>query len=138
MLRRFLVLVVLTMFSSTISEGVPGVRKASHSQAGVSWLFNIRNDKYGNPRGTVFLIVGGRKVLILPKAASQYRLLKQTEYESHGVPAIAITACTGWWAGRGEDLYVIRRKKQLQVFIRYLDEGAETTAYKLLKVIPQP
>jgi hypothetical protein len=139
MLQRFLLLVVLTTFSITISEAMLGtVRKASPSQANVSWLFDIRNDKYGNPRGKVFLLVGGRKVLILPKAAAQYRVLDRKEYESRDVPATAITACTGWWAGQGEDMYVTRRKKQLVVSIRYLDEGGSIPAYKRLKVIPLP
>ena len=139
MLRRLLWLVVVTTFSLAISEAVLGtVREASSGQATVSWLFDIRNDKYGNPRGKVFLLVGSRKVLILPKAAAQYRVLERTEYESRDVPATAITACTGWWAGQGEDMYVTRRKKQLVVFHRFLDEGASIPAYKRLKVIPLP
>jgi hypothetical protein len=139
MLQRFLFLFVLTAFSLSITEATLGaVKKVSNSQASISWLFDIRNDKYGNPRGKVFLLVGGRKVLILPNAAAQYRVLDRAEYKSRDVPATAITACTGWWAGQGEDMYVIRHKKQLVVFIRYLDEGVSVPAFKRLKVIKLP
>jgi hypothetical protein len=137
MLRHFLFIVVLMMSSIAMSEVTLGAaRKASHRQVSISWLFNTRNDKYGNPRGKVFLLVDGRKIVILPNAAAQYRVLDQADYKSHDVPAMAITACTGWWAGQGEDIYVIRRKKQLFVFIRYLDEGVSVRAYRRLKVIP--
>jgi hypothetical protein len=125
--------------STALGEATRGaVKKVSHSQAGVSWLFNIRNDKDGNPQGKVFLLVGGRKVLILPDAAAQYSVLDRTDYKSHDVPDTAVTACTGWWAGQGEDMYVLRRKRQLVVFIRYLDEGVSVPAYKRLKVISLP
>src|SRR5262245_47497686 len=131
MLQRFLFLFALTAFSMSITEATLGaVKKASNSQASISWLFETRNDKYGNPRSKVFLLVDGRKVLILPNAASQYRVLDRADYKSRDVPAAAIAACTGWWAGQGEDMYVIRRKKQLVVFIRYLDEGVSVPAFK--------
>lgn len=137
MLQRFLFLVVLTTFSTVVTGATLGAAGgAADRQAGISWLFDTRNDKYGNPRGKVFLLVGGRKVLILPKAVAQYRVLDRTDYKLHDVPATAVTACTGWWAGQGEDMYVIRRNKHLVVYIRYLDESASVPAYKRLKVIP--
>ena len=83
----------------------------------------------------IYLLVNGRRVFLL-RAGSQFSVLDRQDYESHAVPSTAITACAGWWAGQGQDLYVIRRQRQLVVFIRYLDEQAPIGAYKRLKVIP--
>jgi hypothetical protein len=135
MLGSFLFLAGLFVMAAA----VPGVNQTAPGQAQVSFLFEIREDAAGNPRGKIMLAIGERKVVILPKATSQFRVLEASDYKSHDVPAAALAACSGWWAGKGEDLYVLRRKKDLVVMIRYLDEGAaRTPAYKRLKIIPMP
>jgi hypothetical protein len=111
------------------------VKTTAAAEPNVTWLFDIKENE-GTPQGKVYLQVGDRKVLLLPDTAGNYSVLERADYRSHGVPAQAITASTGWWAGQGEDLYVIRRGNQLIVFIRDLDESARVGAYRRLKVIP--
>jgi hypothetical protein len=136
MLRTSLSLAGLLLMAVAVSAR-PGASRNVPGQAQVSFQFDIREDTAGNPRGKIMLAIGERKVVILPKATSQFRTLETSDYKSHDVPAAAIAACSGWWAGKGEDLYVLRRKKDLVVMIRYLDEGsARKPAYKRLKIIP--
>src|SRR5262249_24070487 len=72
MLRCFLLLVVLTTVTPTLSAAMPGaVTKAAQCQASVVWKSEITKDKYGNPHGKLFLLVGGRKKLILPKVTAE-------------------------------------------------------------------
>lgn len=140
MRRCCLVLFVLAMFT-TPALGLTergAERKAARGEVKVEWLFDIKMDKDDNPTGKVYLLVGGRKILIRPQAIGQYHVLERTEYKSSDVPASAVAACSAWWAGSGEDMYVLRRKNQLVVFIRYLDEGVDVSAYRRLKVIRLP
>ena len=98
MLRRFLSLVVLTTVTPTLSAAMPGaVRKAAQGQASVVWKSEITKDKYGNPHGKLFLLVGRRKKLILPKASAECMELPRAHYKLYDVPATAITACRSWW-----------------------------------------
>jgi hypothetical protein len=110
------------------------LRKASSVQANIEWVFDTRNDSDGNPRTGVYLRTGGRRFFILRDTA-QFSVLERQSYGERNIPASAITACTGWWAGSGEDMYVIRRGRQLIVYIRYLDEQTETGRYRRLKAI---
>lgn len=140
MWRCGVVLLVLAMFT-TPALGLAergATRKAAQGEVKVEWVFDIKMDKDDNPTGKVYLLVNGRKTLIRPGVIGQYSVLERTDYKSHDVPTTAIAACSGWWAGQGEDMYVIRRNRQLIVFIRYLDEGTDVPAYKRLKVISLP
>lgn len=103
----------------------------------IKWLFDIKEDSAGTPRGKVYLIVGERKILIRSHAVGDYHEIDRTDYTSKRVPVAAITACGAWWAGQGEDLYVIQRGRQLIVYVRYLaEERAPNPGYRRLKVIP--
>jgi hypothetical protein len=137
MRQCFLFLAVFTMLFAAGSPAAQGAfEKASHSyQAGnVEWLFDSRDDRDGNPNTRVFLVVGGRRFFILRDVA-QFSVLERKNYSARDVPSTAIAACTAWWAGSGEELYVIRRGRQLIVYIRYLDEQTELGRYRRLKTI---
>ena len=135
MWRWFSFLVISISLSAAYSDVAQGaIRKASYSQTNVTWQFDSRRLESDEMDTKIYLIVNGRRVFLL-RASSQFRVLDRRDYGSHAVPSTAITACAGWWAGQGQDLYVIRRKRQLVVFIRYLDEQAPIGAYQRLKVI---
>jgi len=102
----------------------------------LAWSFDIHGDHDGDPHGRVFLRVNGSSVLILPETDMAYHLVQRSEYRAIGVPAAALTACSDWWAGAGMDLYVVRRRGRLNVFLRDLDEQAPASAYRLIKSIP--
>jgi hypothetical protein len=120
----------------------PGAQETtpqSQKHADVSWVFDVRLDRADNPRNKVFLVVGGRRVLLLANVPEGFRILDRDEYSSHDVPASAITACSGWWAGQGKDMYVIRRNRRLLVYIRDVEEGGGPgLPYRRLRVISRP
>jgi hypothetical protein len=135
MWRWFSFLVISIFLTAACSDSTQGaIRKARYYQTNVTWQFDSHRLKSDEMDTQIYLIVNGRRVFLL-RAGSQFSVLDRQDYESHAVPSSAVTACAGWWAGQGQDLYVIRRKRQLVVFIRYLDEQAPIGAYKRLKVI---
>ena len=101
-----------------------------------AWQFDTSGDKDLAPRTNVFLRVGSRRVLILRGAGEQFQRVGRQEYKDHKVPAEAIAACAGWFAGQGDDLYVIRRPRKLIVFDRELDEEEAIPPCKQIKMIP--
>lgn len=132
-LAVILVLLCLPVFAGA-QQPVPQKQKATD----VSWKFDVRLDRNDNPRNKVFLVVGRRRVLLLSNVPEGFSVLKRDEYSSHDVPASAITACSGWWAGQGKDMYVTRRNRRLIVFIRDVDEGGGPyPPYRRLKIIPE-
>lgn len=130
-----LCLIVLTSISTAYGGSARGAhRNQARAQAAISWQFETRRMKYDVPDTKVYLVVGRRRIFLL-RAPSQFSVLDRQNYSGHAVPAAAITACAGWWAGQGQDLYVIRSKKRLIVFARNLDEQAPVERYSRLKVI---
>ncbi len=101
----------------------------------LAWVFDIHPDKQLVPQGKVFLKVGTRRVLIEPKAQFGFSTLRRAEYKDYKVPAAALTACAGWFAGAGEDLYVVSRGNTLRVYRRWSDEQAPAMPWKLIRTI---
>lgn len=133
MLRTLLALalfITLLAFPAGASVG-----NANSPQGNVSWDFDSREDRDGNPQTRVYLKVGGRRVFIVRETA-QYSVLERKDFSSHEVPARALTACVSWWAGGGSEMYVVRRGRQLLVYRRSVDEQVDTGPYVRFKVIP--
>ena len=104
----------------------------------LAWVFDIHQDKQLVPQGKVFLKVGTKRMLIEPKAQAGFRTLSRSDYKGYKVPVAALTACSGWFAGGGQDLYVVRRKNSLRVYRRWTDEQAPEFPYKLIRTIALP
>lgn len=136
LLPTILVPASLVLASPALAKPIQSARSKVTRPPAVAWVFAIKDDRQGNPHGQVFLRVAGRRVLVSKNASGHYHVLSRSEYHAHGVPSAAITACTGWWAGQGEDVYVIRRPGRLHVYARELDESAPLPAPRLVKTIP--
>jgi hypothetical protein len=138
MWRRLFFPVLLTAFVAAPNAAAQGAgQRAARAQSEVAWAFDTHEDRDGNPHTKVFLVVGARRVLVT-EATANFNALDRKDFKEHAVPAAAVAACSGWWAGAGEDLYVIRRNGRLTVYSRGLDEQAPASRYKRLKVIPSP
>jgi hypothetical protein len=135
--RLFFIFLLAALAAGTRPPAQGQGQKPAGAKAEVNWLFDAREDGDGIPHTKVSLAVGDRRVF-LEEVAAKFAVLERRDYKSHGVPASALTACSGWWAGAGEDLYVVRRRGSLVVYSRTLDEQAPVGAYKRLKVIPSP
>lgn len=139
LLRRISLLILAATFCAAAAGVARGaLRQANAGAAEFSLQYRVRRGRSETPRTDVFLVVRGRRVLIRPNVIGEFRTLERTEYAERKVPAAAVAACTGWWAGQGEDVYVIRRGSRLAVYVRELDESAADSAYRQRKVIPLP
>ena len=107
--------------------------KAAPLPVALAWVFAIHDNQEGSPRGKVYLSVGGRRELVEADAQYQFQVVSRAEYHDHAVPSGALCACSGWWAGGGEDLYVVRRGNRLKVYRRWLDEESGIFPYHLLR-----
>lgn len=135
--RLFFLFLLAALGAAPRAPARGGGQKAAGAKGEVTWLFDAREDGDGIPHTKVSLAVGDRRVF-LEEAAAKFVVLERRDYKSHGVPAAALTACSGWWAGAGEDFYVVRRRGSLVVYSRTLDEQTRIPPYRRLKVIPPP
>ncbi len=110
--------------------------KKADAPVKVAWSFEIQADASGHPRGSVFLQVENDRVLVHPNVEASYKLIAPADYAQHKVPADALAACTSYGASRGEELFVMRDKKQLIVYGRLLDEEGGTAEYRVRQFIP--
>jgi hypothetical protein len=103
----------------------------------IAWQFDIHDDNAGQPRGNVLIVVDGKITMIAKSIDEQFTICSRSDYGSHKIPPAAITACTGWWAGAGDDFYVVGHGQRLRVYHRGTDEqGPVNPPYELVKSIP--
>lgn len=99
----------------------------------VRFEFQTRGGADGNaPHSRVFLNVNGKRTLVFSSdeafhAVSRAEFIAQQVPPELKVPREALAACAGWWAGAGDNLYVVRRGARLDVYRQELDEGIEKT-----------
>lgn len=107
------------------------------SQSGIAWQFDLHLGHYDQPSGRVWLVVDGKRHLIADDPIGGYRVLSPSEYEQQQIPRDAELACTAWWAGVGEDMYVRAEQDRLLVFRReYGETVPEIPPYTLFRTIP--
>jgi hypothetical protein len=93
---------------------------------------DLGEDEFGNPHKIVRVDVDGKTVVI--DTVMVCNPIVKKEYASHEIPANAIDACGGWWAGAGDYFYLIEKNNQLHVFQGWLDEGQDDESYHWKKV----
>ena len=132
------VLAAFALVGSPTSHAAEAAPVAAEKDQKVTWVFDIKEDKEATPRGKVSLSVNGKQTVILAEAVGNYAVIESATYKDKKIPAKALTACGGWWAGSGEDFYVLGEKGKLTVYQRTVDEQGGNGKYKLVKTIPLP
>ena len=61
-------------------------------------------DSLGNPNSVVSILLNQRKVKI--GSAMNCEAIPKSDYDKYKIPANAIAACGGWWAGSGDYYYI--------------------------------
>ena len=105
----------------------------------VAWEFKLTpTDKDTSyPHSDVYLKVAGKKTLIRKNVIAKFHSVDRSGFKERKVPASALAACAGWWAGQGVDLYVVRKGAKLLVYQRELDEQAAIPSYRRIKTIDE-
>jgi hypothetical protein len=128
-------LALLVFGEVPISRAAEPASAAEAKEQKIAWVFDIKEDAEGTPRGKVSLSVNGKKTVILEKAIGNYAVVEPATYKEKKIPAKAVTACGGWWAGSGEDFYVLNEKTGFTVYQRTVDEQGGAGKYRLVKTI---
>jgi hypothetical protein len=85
-------------------------------------------DEYGIPRRNVFLNVKINKMLI-DSVRSECNPIGKEEFERYEIPADAIDACGGWWAGAGDYFYVVKKDGEYHIYRGWQDEQQTDEGY---------
>ncbi len=107
----------------------------AQARPAVSWSFAHNLDRNGNPHGNLYLLVSGRRVLVLRKPGLAFRVLDRAEFRSHAIPRAALTACIGTWGDMGENVYAIRRQGRLEIYQRARDEMGPVSGYHRIRSV---
>lgn len=85
------------------------------------------NMEYGAPQHEVFLYLAESKIKIADVLACE--TIGRDEYESYQIPADAIMAVGGWWAGAGDYFYVAEEGGNFVVKKGEMYEEKEDNSY---------
>ena len=88
----------------------------------VKWDFkSLGTGEYDTPITQVNLLVNGRSHSVIKEYFGFSETSKES-YKDFEIPQDAITACRGWWAGAGMDIWVIQQAYDLEVYTREIAE----------------
>lgn len=95
---------------------------SSHFPPQLTWKFVSVEDDMGNPRTSIYLIINDKEHLI-GKGTGNFNTLEKELYaeKQYQIPSNALTACAGFWAGLGHQLYVVQKGNILEVKEGFLD-----------------
>lgn len=84
-------------------------------------------DSLGTPHHDVYLVANGVETKV--KSINSCSEIPKSDYASREIPADALSACGGWWAGAGDYYFVIMKDGKPVVFEGWQDEGQKDTGY---------
>lgn len=88
---------------------------------------DLGNDQQDVPRHRLLLQVDGTKTLVDTVIVCN-EILKEA-YKNSGIPANALAACGGWYAGGGDYFYAIEQAGKVVLFKGWQEEGQEDTSF---------
>jgi hypothetical protein len=87
------------------------------------WAIIMKGLEEDAPVSQVYLVT--KDSTFISKELGGLRELTKEEYTDKKIPASAITACTGFWAGLESRLYVADSADSWVVKAMYIDEGSD-------------
>gem|GEM_PF-1708842 len=88
----------------------------------VKWEFKrVGTGEYDTPINDVNIIVNGKKHFIAKEYYS-FSEMPVSDYKSYEIPADAIIATRGWWAGMGIDYWAVQQGYEIIVMKREIGE----------------
>jgi len=96
----------------------------------------IRDANDDNPQSQVFLVVNDQSIKVAD--VSVCAEISKADYNNYQIPANALGACGGWWAGAGDYFYAIEIKGTILVMQGWQDEGQEDEGFHYKQVTTVP
>lgn len=91
----------------------------------LQWFFKeVGKTEFYVPVTEVYLVVGGSEQNLIVKENMVFSETPRELYSEYQIPGDAITACRGWWAGGGNDYWVVPENGELKVYTRWIEEGS--------------
>lgn len=91
------------------------------------------NQEPGFPQSEVFLHLAESKVKVADILACE--TIEKNQYNSHQIPENAIVAVGGWWAGKGDYVYVVEENGNFVVKKGEIFEEQEDNSYNYQTVM---
>jgi len=115
--------------STTQKKDEPGsTGKTENTKPGkpeLKWEFKrVGTGEYDTPINDINIIVNGKKHF-LAKEYYSFSEMPASDYKSYEIPADAIIATRGWWAGAGIDYWAIQKDNEIIVMKREVGETAD-------------
>lgn len=110
--------------SSQSSQQNSNENSNKNEPVSLQWFFNETGKaEFDAPITEIYLVVNGQKNLI----AKENMLVSETPaelYKEYEIPNNALTSCRGWWAGGGNDYWVVPGTDGLEVYQRWIEDGS--------------
>ena len=91
----------------------------------IKWDFRpLKPGQYDAPMTDVYLTVNGKSYFV-SKIYYSFNESPASDYTDNKIPADALSACRGWWAGAGIDYWVTRKDNELTVMGREIGETTD-------------
>ena len=84
-------------------------------------------DSLETPYFDVMLSVNGKEIKI--KTINGCGDIPKADYNTYEIPAEAVSACGGWWAGAGDYYYVVMKNGKPALFEGWMDETQKEKGY---------
>lgn len=127
----FNLLLAITLFCAASCRQTPqsNTTQGPESVAGISLSYQyLGENELGIPRSVLFLAENGGATE-LDTFSVNLAKIEPERYAEMSIPADALDACGGWYAGGGDYFYVVKRKGRAVVYQGYQEETQTDAGY---------
>lgn len=123
----FFLVFVFVLFScqSDTNTSSEKDKKVVSTTGVVKMTCEMINQDEVSPKAAVYALVRENKIKIGEIVTGECMLILPSDYANYKIPAEALSAAGGWWAGSGDYFYIIEAETEYVVMKGELDEMME-------------